>query len=348
MKSPIEGMKSPILVFEFRLNDPEQIVKTSEFTMTYMKNKTSLCQVPPIDTSPDNILYTTASDGAAGRLCETGEFIGELQVFQEKVIQKLTSPSGLLIRGITHKLINALLHEKSFKATQFQIDYLHLGAKDITFIEVGISKDKQNPFSAIGNKLKQCLKDTIPQALMIMYSLYVGQHPNQQFNRTEFLQLVEGHLKVLIFIPDVSKDQLQDYLERVANKKSQNAELKELLRISKNLLKFLLVYVEDGPVPSTSRLVQITSNGKRFDTEISDISLDKIFQFGGEEEKSSYYTSLLSTVSLNFFPKWTKGEALDLDERYQPSLAHWSEKHPEYKDFTCFKICLSPQQFEIL
>ena len=345
MKSPIGGE------FKFGLNDPKQaekIVKTNEFNMTYMKNKTSIYQVPPIDASPDNILHASTSDGKAGRLCETGEFIGELRVFQKKVVQKLTSPSGLLIRGINHKLINALLHEESFMANQFQIDYLHLGANNITFIEVGISENEQNPFSAIGNKLKQCLKDTIPQALMIMYSLYVGQHPNQQFNRTEFLQLVEGHLKVLIFIPDVSKDQLQDYLERVANKKSQNAELKELLQKSKNLLKFLLVYVEDGTVPSTSRLVQITSSGKRFDTEISDISLNNIFQFGGEEEKSSYYTSLLSIVSLNFFPKWTKEEALDVDERYQLSLTHWSKKHPEYEDFTCFNICLSPQQYEIL
>ena len=328
---------------EFTL-DKNNVIKMREANECNFPSVTKhLYHIPPIDSSFDNCLYTTTTDGDKGDIAVTGAFKGEIIEFRSKVVAKLASPSGLLIRDFRHNHVNCLLDEASFKSTQFQIDYLHLGAEKMTFIEVGLSKDRKRPNSTIKNKLlTQCLQKTIPQALMLLYSFYINQTPDQKFNKEEFLKLIDTHLKVLLVIPNVSLNQFREYL----GLPNENATtFHEQLLENKNYFKYLLICLSDN-LPSAGRcLLKLNDH---LGIQDSNTTIDDIFKFS-DHKKANYFTSLLSLVALNVFDDVDEEKSLDVDERYHPDLSHWLKSRPKHpQHYANFNICLSPQQYTLL
>ena len=373
--------KSEAVYGEFPLSDVDAVQKTHDRCFPEDEEK-HLLQIPPFDSSEHNKLHQTTVTGDSKGMDSIGAYDGEMRFFQEEMVRTLNPPleSGMLIRDFFQNHVQLLIDQDYHECPTFQIDYIHLGANKITAVEVGLSADKEKPNSSIRNKLKQCIERIFPIMLVLLYSFSLV------FENMNFSSFVKNHFQVLLFLPDVSNQDLEKCLQEIKDVaiignqklKEELKGLRDLILNNTPILQHLWIFTSDTSKRNDllrNDLIRIDcskGNEMVLVTGEERVPLSKFFAFAEYHQFCHYASGLLSLAALNVFHELKKERgmdsfkgALDVDFRYKKSSTHWlktckrnaakkqssaltaSELEEIEATMNC-NISLSPQQYKIL
>ena len=319
------------------------------FNFYFPSRNQKLETIPHFNQLADNMLYSYTDQGEPGILQKFAPYMGEVQIFSEKLLSKLKNPSGILIKGFSSDHLRTILNGKHLNPQQFEIDWLYLGSRQIVVFEVGMSEKPDQPRSALSNKIRQCFTTLLPQMQLILYSIWVPyKRRSKRKTQQTFSALVEDLLKIVIFIPGLSECKLVSELNVIKN----------ACKDHQNLLKWMAFLVESGESSRNLKLVRFNND---FEVINCETTLNQIFQGSiGASEKDSflnYFQSVICAASLNAVLEQKDANhnntALDIDRRYIRLFKNWLQinRNPAKKKLTVgtdFVFVLSPQQHRIL
>ena len=330
----------------------------------YFKDRDDKVEVvPDYDRIVDNILYCTTKEGALESFDKTASYFGEVIYFIEKLLSKLETKSGILLKDYSNTHFSMILDEgASEKPSDFQFDWLYLGKDCFVVFEVGLGDhDKIDRYSAINNKIMQCITKIIPQFSFLIHTLL----QNLDNCAISFKDFVEQHFKVVVFLPNTTLEQFKNFCQKL---KSKNKKLKQTAEFycrnahAFNSIVFMLVDESDLQLPMQTYQIDSDMNVMK----AVDKYVESLFEKPGEtiNKQLRYISSVIALSSLMAVSNGTASpqndlhdlsyvsrneQPLEVDERYLETFPVWAKNSSNAKFVsTGINFILSPEQHRIL
>ena len=271
--------------------DLKNVKKVKEiYSKFFAPSSDKIMFLPDLDLMGHQILDSTKPYDGASILKDFDGFLGQYVNFTECLLSRLRNPKGLLIRGYSHKQLNAILNENF--SLNFEFDWIFCANDEITVFEVGRSDNVSTPSSTVSRKLTQIFSKLLPKFQYFVVSFLKSIEMESKLVEN-FLQ---NHLQFIAYFPNISDDKIRNFLMGLNKEDKENLQFRivneTLNSMPRNITSQVLIMVDGDGEKSQKQLpilyhLQPVDNGTGWTLVPSSITANDIFRCKNSSQTSS-------------------------------------------------------------